>query len=304
MANHLPPLGTLRTFEAAARHLSFTRAAEELHVTQAAVSYQIKRLEEDLGLPLFRRLPRHLLLTDEGQQFVLAVREVLDQLSEATLRLRTGATSTRLTVSVVASLAAQWLVPRLAQFRRYHSNIEVWVRADDDQLDFARQDVDLAIWYGRGRYRGLRSDFLIPGEIVAVCNPNLAAELHTPDDLRWQTLLHVETPEEAGLHEWRAWLRMAGLFGINPHRGPHFSHANLALDAARRGEGVMLVSRGIVIDDLNAGALAMPFDIVMHETSAFYLVCPEVRADHAKVATFRDWILAETAPHREALTTA
>jgi LysR family glycine cleavage system transcriptional activator len=304
VANHLPPLGTLRTFEAAARRLSFTRAAEELHVTQAAVSQQIRRLEEDLGVVLFRRLPRRLLLTDEGQQYVLAVRDALAQLAAATGQIRAGAGSTRLIVSVVASLAAWWLMPRLAQFRRDHPDIEIWVRADDEAVDFTGEDVDLGIWYGRGRYRGLRSDLLIAGEIVTVCSPALLDGLRTPEDLRHQTLLHVAPSDEAGLFDWRVWLRAAGLSWIDARRGPRFSHAWLALDAARRGEGVMLVSRGIVIDDLSAGHLVVPLDIVMHETSAFYLVCPEARADHAKAATFRDWILAATAPYRDAAPTA
>ncbi|MBI4184814.1 MAG: transcriptional regulator GcvA [Proteobacteria bacterium] len=300
MLRDLPPLAALRAFEAAARNLSFTRAAQELFVTQAAVSHQIKRLEGHLGLALFRRLPRRLLLTDAGQRYFAAAREALDRLAEATARLRSEPRPDRLTVSVLSSFAAAFLVPRLARFRARHPEIEVWVSADDASVDFAREEVDLGIRYGRGRYPGLRTDLLIPGEVLPVCSPELARDLSSPAALARQTLIHDDVgPFADELIDWPKWLKAAGVEGIDAGKGPHFSHANLALDAARRGEGVLLIRRALVLDDLEAGRLVAPFALVLREGWAHYLVCPEGRAGLAKIAAFRGWLLAETARYRE-----
>ena len=173
MNERLPPLNALRTFEAAARHLSFTKAAAELFVTQAAVSHQIKALEEHLGMPLFRRLNRALMLTDEGQALLPYVRDAFDQLAEGVRRLRQGQSSGVLTISVLPSLASTWLIPRLRDFQTRHPEIEVHMTATERLIDFAREPVDAGIRYGLGHWPGLRVERLLSAEIIPVCSPAL-----------------------------------------------------------------------------------------------------------------------------------
>ena len=199
----LPSLNALRAFEAAGRHLSFTRAAEELHVTQAAVSHQIKSLEEQLGIRMFRRGPRGLLLTDAGQSYLPDVREAFQRLTFATDRLLEDDARGAITVSVLPSFAARWLVPRLTRFRADHPDVEVRVSADDRLADFDRDDVDEAIRYGRGDYPGLKSDRFLSEELFPVCSPDLLARLplDRPEDLGRHTLLHDDMRID-----WSVWL--------------------------------------------------------------------------------------------------
>ena len=293
MARRLPPLNALRVFEAAARHLSFTRAAEELHVTQAAVSHQIKGLEARLELKLFRRLNRALLLTDQGQAYFPPVRDALEALAAATQRLGAADAAGRLTVSTLVSFAANWLVPRLGRYRALNPEIDVRITTSDNLVDFARQDVDLAIRYGSGDWRGLDAVRLMTEEVFPVCSPGLlhgGPPLRNPSDLGHFTLLHDEMRED-----WRMWLMAAGATGIDATRGPGFSNSNLVVQAAIAGEGVALGRSVLVADDLAVGRLVRPFDMSLPGEFAYYVVCPEANAKRPKVEAFREWLLDEAA---------
>ncbi|HLI12227.1 MAG TPA: transcriptional regulator GcvA [Alphaproteobacteria bacterium] len=297
MARRLPPLKALPDFEAAARHLSFTKAAAELHVTHGAVSRQVKSLEDYLGVPLFRRLNRALLLTDEGQAYVAVVRDLIERLAEASDRIKKRDEKGGLTVTTTDSFAVKWLVPRLARFRQAHPEIDVRLQANDQLVDFARDNVDLAIRYGRGSYPGVKSDRLLTEDFVPVCSPSLLKGKHplrTPSDLRYHQLLH----EEATQIDWRIWLMAAGVNGIDPSRGPIYSHASLVMQAAIAGEGVALGRTALIAEDLAAGRLVKPFDIALKAEYAYYIVYPPRMLERPKVAAFRDWLLEEAARDR------
>ena len=221
MGRRLPPLNAIRAFEAAARHLSFTRAAEELNVTQAAISHQIKGLEDVLGIPLFRRLNRALMLTEAGQTYLPPLREALDQIADATARLKTADSGGALTISTLASFAAKWLVPRLPRFQERHPEIDVLISTTAQMVDFAQQDVDAAIRFGRGGWEGVRADRLLTEDIFPVCAPSLlegSKPLLKPDDLSGFTLLHDDF-----LYGWTMWLQAVGAQGVDAARGTRFT---------------------------------------------------------------------------------
>lgn len=300
----LPPLDSLRTFEAAARHLSFTRAAEELHVTQSAVSHRIKALEGHLGVPLFRRLNRTLLLTDAGQAYQSAVRRALDDLTRATRALVDLETSGVLTISVLPSFAAKWLVPRMESFQARHPDIALRIAASEALADFTRDGVDVAIRLGLGSWPGLAIDPLREEWVTPVCAPALTegeGGVRTPSDLQRHTLLHDDhtlAREHMGLAEasyagWRDWLEAAGVEDIDASRGPRFSHTYMALQAAIDGRGVALGQGLLAADDLMHGRLVEPFDLRLPAGFGYYLVCPEAAATRPKVVAFRDWLRAE-----------
>jgi LysR family glycine cleavage system transcriptional activator len=291
MSRRLPPLNALRAFEAAARHLSFTRAADELHVTQTAISHQIKALEERLGVRLFRRLPRGLLLTEEAQRYLPPIRDAFDQIAAATEQLGVGGSSGRLTVSVLPSFAAKWLVPRLGRFRATYPDLDLRISASSQLVDFARDDVDVAIRMGPGRYPGLRVDRLFGESMLPVCAPKLltgAHPLRRPEDLREQVLLHDD--DHTG---WRLWLELAGVEGVDPTRGPIFTDSAMVVQAAAEGQGVALARRVLAAGDLAAGLLVQPFEVSLPHDLAYYLVSPEATAEQPRIRAFRAWLLAE-----------
>lgn len=297
MAQRLPPLNALRAFEAAARHLSFTKAAEELHVTQAAISHQIKGLEETLGIQLFRRLNRRLLLTEAGQAYLPPLTDVFEQIGAATRRLYQGEETGTLKVSVLPSFAAAWLLPRLLAFRERCPAIDVLVSASDALTDFNRDDIDLGVRFGLGKYPGLRIDRMFGEEIFVICSPALLTgdrPLKTPADLKHHTLLHDEVARNDDSPDWRIWLREAGVTDVDPDRGPGYSHSSLVMQAAVKGQGVALGRSSLAADDLAAGTLVMPFGPVLRSNHAYYVVSPESTADRPKVRLFREWLL-ETA---------
>ncbi len=294
MSSRLPPLNALRAFDAAARHLSFTKAAEELFVTQAAVSHQIRTLEDWLGIKLFRRLNRRLLLTDEGQSYAGPIREALDGIARATVELRQSDNEGQLTVSVMNSFAATWLLPRLPRFRRAHPEIDVRVDVREGLADFTRDGVDVALRYGGGDYPGMASDWFLSEEAFPVCSPALVDggphPLRRPEDLKHHTLIHDFTERL-----WARWLDLAGVEGIDATRGPSFNLLNLAVEATIAGEGVALGRSAVVADALADGRLVQPFDLVMPSENAYYVVCPKEFAHRPKLVAFRDWLLAEAA---------
>ena len=292
MARRLPPLNALRAFEAAARHLSFTRAAEELHVTQAAISHQVKALEEHLGRKLFRRLNRALRLTDDGQAYLPSVSRAFALLNEATNDLLTKQAPGPLTVSVLPSFAARWLVPRLGRFRQIRPDIDLRIDPSAELTDFAAGDVDVCIRYGRGKYAGLRADWLMTEDIFPVCSRTLlegAHPLRKPGDLEHHVLLHDD-----GHGDWRTWLLAAGVDRVDPARGPIFTDSSMLIQAAMAGQGVALARGVLAADELAAGRLVRPFTLSLPTDYAYYLVCPEATAEQPKIVAFRDWLLDET----------
>lgn len=304
MSRRLPPLNALRAFEAAARHLSFKEAAEELNVTPAAISQQVKQLEDHLGRPLFRRLPRALLLTEAAQLGLPALRAGFDSLAEGVAAMTDDSRDGVLTVSVAPSFGAKWLVPRLARFQQAHPGFDVLIDATDRVADFRRDGVNIALRFGPGDYPGMTVIRLFTDRIFPVCSPALLAGPHPlrePADLRHHSLLHYQKPsaEEAD-PAWTMWLAAAGVEGVDGRRGPRFTAYTLALEAAVAGQGVALMESTMVGEDLASGRLLRPFaEMTEIETEfAYFIVHPPGAERQPKVRAFRDWVLAETAAFR------
>jgi LysR family glycine cleavage system transcriptional activator len=289
----LPSLNGLRAFEAAARHMSFTRAAAELNVTQTAISHQIRRLEDQLGIPLFVRRNRALALTREAEDYLPSIRSAFEDLRRATDRLRRPENEAVLTVSTTASLATKWLVTRVAAFQDANPGIEVRMTTSSHLVDFQREAVDMAVRYGRGAWPGLRADWLMAEDLYPVCSPLLAPTLRRPEDLARQTLLHTTVSRE----DWQLWLTAAGLpVSIAKQRGLMFDQPFMATQAAIDGLGVALGVRHLVENDIAAGRLVAPFDLVLPSDAGYYVVAPESVADTPRIAKFRDWLLKSAQP--------
>ncbi|HYE00848.1 MAG TPA: transcriptional regulator GcvA [Alphaproteobacteria bacterium] len=288
-----PPLIALRSFEAAARRSSFLAAADELGVTPAAVSHQVKRLEQHLGVRLFHRSHRAVTLTPAGAGLAESLRDVFDRLNAALARTM-GEGGTRIEVSALPSLAAKWLAPRLHRFAARHPDFEVRVDATDALADFGRQPVDIALRYGAGDYPGLHAEWLASAEVAPVCSPVLAAgRLAEPADLLRHTLLHFDSGQGDDRHmTWASWFAAAGVAGPVP-RGPVFNNFHLAQEAAAAGHGVALGLAGLVEADLAAGRLVRPFPIALPNRRAFWLVLPADWLRSPKLRAFVEWLRAE-----------
>ena len=307
----LPPLNSLRAFEAAARHLSFARAAQELHVTPAAISQQIRSLEEFAGVKLFRRKTRAVVLTDAAQAALPALREGFDRFVEGYAAMRRHEETGTLTVSMPPSFGAKWLIPRLDRFHRLHPDLDMRIDTSERLIDFERDEVDVAIRYGHGSYPGLHSECLLSDSVAPVCSPALIdgdPPLREPADLarhvllqvRWKMLLRDGDAGTDFVPDWRMWLRAAGLTDIDPDRGPQFSLDSMALQAAIAGQGVALAPSTLTEEDIRAGRLVRPFGAGIGTGPSarpfrYYVVCPEADKDRAKVQAFRSWVLAEAA---------
>src|SRR5271169_4181269 len=293
MSARLPSLNGLRAFEAAARHLSFTQAASELNVTQTAISHQIRRLEQELGIRLFVRQNRALTLTPEARDYLPGVRAAFNDLRLATDRLLRKDNEHVLTVSTLASLAAKWLLPRLSAFQEAHPGIDVRITTSTALVDFKSGDVDAAIRYGRGHWPGLRADWLTADELFPVCSPALIAgnrPLRCPEDLAQHTLLHSSGGYD---DDWRLWLTAAGLpSNISKKPGLSFDLILMTVQAAIDGLGVAMGRTSYVEGDIAKGRLVVPFKITLPADAGFYLVSPEARAESAKLSAFRKWLLA------------
>lgn len=300
----LPPLNALRVFEAAARHLSFTKAAEELHVTPGAVSQQIKALEDFLQTPVFRRHKRALLLTDEAQASLPVLREGFDKLVEAGQILSKKADAGRLSVSVAPSFASKWLVPRLDRFQEAHPDIDVWVSADMNVVDFAVDDVDIAIRYGAGRYPGLVTEHLMAEKIVPVCSPQLLTgdnPLKTPADLVHHTLLHDSSNDkDPGCPTWPMWLKAAGVAHKEGDRGLKFNQSSIVIEAAVAGKGVALAKAALALADLEAARLVIPFGLTTPTEFSYYIVHPPSKSSSPAVRAFKNWVMKEAAVSADA----
>ena len=293
MTARLPSLNGLRAFEAAARHLSFTNAAAELNVTQTAISHQIRRLEEELGIRLFVRQNRALALTPEAKDYLPGVRAAFNDLRLATDRVLRRDSDHVLTISTLASLAAKWLLPRLSAFQEAHPGIDVRITTSSALVDFRTGDVDAAIRYGRGHWAGLRADWLTADELFPVCSPALLTgdkPLRSPQDLAHKTLLHSSGGYD---DDWRLWLTAAGLpANISRLPGLTFDLILVTVQAALDGIGVAMGRTSYVEADIAKGRLVVPFKITLPANAGFYLVCPEASADTPKLAAFRQWLVA------------
>ena len=292
MTARLPSLNGLRAFEAAARHLSFTLAASELNVTQTAISHQIKRLEQELGVRLFVRQNRALTLTPKAAEYLPGVRAAFNDLKLATDRLLRREDDHVLTVSTLASLAAKWLLPRLSTFQEAHPGIDVRITTSTSLVDFQRDNVDAAIRYGRGQWQGLRAAWLMADELFPVCSPSLLngeKPLKCPEDLRDHVLLHTSNTNS---DDWRLWLTAAGLpADLSKQPGITFDLIFMTIQAAIDGIGIAMGRTSYVQDDIAKGRLVVPFKIALPADAGFYLVSPQARTDSPKLAAFRQWVV-------------
>ncbi|MGE0119874.1 MAG: transcriptional regulator GcvA [Dongiaceae bacterium] len=292
----LPPLNALRSYEAAARHLSFTKSAGELGVTPAAVSHQVKMLEEHIGVALFQRVNRQLVLTEAGEACLPGIRTAFQGLAAAIDSISLAGRSGVLSVSVAPSLAGKWLLPRLERFKAMHPDIDVRVSASMQLADFASGEIDVAIRYGAGRYPGLGAELLINEAVVPVCSPKLLEgpqPLRSPADVRFHTLLHDDSPDDdASCPTWEMWLKAAGVDG-DAARGPRFDQSSLVLEAAALGQGIALAKSTIASADLAAGRVVKPFELTLPLEFAYYIVYPESKTLMPKVDLFIRWLKEE-----------
>jgi LysR family glycine cleavage system transcriptional activator len=305
-------LNALRAFEAAARHMSFALAAKALHVTPAAISHQVKGLEEHLGRPLFRRLKRGLELTRSGQALLPRLSEGFDRLAAAIEALRAIDEEGTLAVSVATSLASRWVAPRLHRFVGAHPELDVRIHASTRLIDPKKGDpaggdgdpsvplenADIAVRFGAGDYPGYRVDKLMAVTVTPMCSPKLLQgdhPLRTPADLVHHVLIHDNVTYDDGGPLWPAWLKAAGIEGMDTARGLHFSHAMLALEAAADGLGVAISMPVLGGSDLASGRLVAPFALALPLKFAYYLVSSTEAAARADIAAFRNWLLAEAA---------
>jgi LysR family glycine cleavage system transcriptional activator len=297
----LPGTGSLKAFEAAGRHLNFTRAAQELHVTPAAISHQIKEFEDQLGLRLIERTSRSMRLTEAGETLHKAVSEALGGLNRAVARLEAPKNSHRLKVSASTSVAAKWLVPRLDEYMQRYPGIEVQLDVSDRVRDFDRDGIDVAIRFGNGNYPGARADRLFDNTIFPVCSPALLTSkkpLKHPRDLLQHRLIHVEwSGQGVTWPNWRMWMLAAGVSDFNETSGLHLDNSGLALQAAVDGQGVALGDSSLVADDLAAGRLVQPFALTIKGPPqfAYYVISPLANEEETLVKSFREWILEEAA---------
>ena len=293
MPRRLPSLNGLKAFEAAARHESFTVAANELCVTQGAVSHQVKALEEELGLKLFIREHQRLVLTEAGRFYLETARDALDRLAAGTERLLQRHSAGALTVSTSPNFAAKWLVRRLGRFAETHAGIDLRVSASLQHVDFARDNVDFAIRHGDGHWPGLHVARLCVEHLFPACSPSLLRgpnALRRPEDLHHHSLLH--TDDTSG---WTRWFDAAGLKNKAPSSGPIFNQASMSIDAAVDAQGIALGRTALLAGDLLAGRLVCPFGPALVVPYAYWLVCPKANADLPKITVFREWLLAEAA---------
>ena len=299
MPGRLPPISALRALEAAARHMSFTRAAHELNVTQSAISHQVKTLEDLWGLKLFKRTVRGVTLTPTGEELAKITREFFDRMTRTLDELRISSTHEPLRVDTLQSFAVKWLVPRLGRFHEMHPEIDVWISTHERLVDFGSDDVDLAIRLGHGRYPGLHACLLMREEVYPVCTPEFFGHDGLPESPRelldYPLLLRLGEPNHPN---WEQWFEAAGLPGVRPAAGPRFPDSNMAIEAAKDGLGVALARTAHVADELATGELIRLFDVACPSSVAYYLVCPEGREVEPRIAAFQGWIMSEASSIR------
>ncbi|MEM1378196.1 MAG: transcriptional regulator GcvA [Pseudomonadota bacterium] len=301
----LPPLNALRAFDAASRHMSFQKAAEELYVTPSALSFQIRQLEEHLQVSLFERLNRKVLLTEHGERFAPFVQDGFERLHSAMAQLRPPSDDNVLTVSTGPAFAAKWLSPRIYKFLDQHPDIEFRIAANLKLVDMREDPVDVAIRFGGGNYPDVYTEPLADEFVMPMVSPSLL-EKHggSLDESSLSDLMLLHDDSAAFLPNavtWATWLKHAGMQGVDSTKGARFNHADHALEAAVDGAGVVLGRMTLAARDIKAGRLVAPFDLVLPARSGFYFCClPEMRDMH-KVKVFHDFIYEEIKAERAAV---
>jgi LysR family glycine cleavage system transcriptional activator len=292
MRPRLPPLNALKAYEAAARHESFTRAAEELCVTQGAVSHQVKALEAELAVKLSNRERQCLIITEAGRDYLTVIRDALDRIAAGTERLVQRQSAGVLTVSTSPDFAAKWFVHRLGHFAEAHSDIDLRVSATLHHVDFAREEVDLAVRHGDGNWPGLDSVRLSAEQLfAAVCSPKLLSSRRRLDkvsDILKLPLIHLDSRAD-----WENWLQGVGIDDADVSHGPVLNRASMVIDAAINGQGIALARTTLAAWDLINGRLVRPFPESLRLSKTYWFVCPKATASLLKITTFRDWLLAE-----------
>lgn len=292
MLRRLPPLNALKAFEAAARYESFTRAAEELCVTQGAVSHQVKALEAELRVKLFNRERQRLIITESGREYLTVVRDAFDRIAVGTERLLQRQSAGVLTVSASPDFAAKWLVHRLDRFAEAHPSIDLRISATMHHVDFAREEIDLAVRHGDGNWTGLDVVRLCSEELFAVCSPKLLSgrKVCEPADLLKFPLLHLDDRKH-----WSRWLEAAGVVAADVSRGPVLNRASMLIDAAVDGQGIALARTTLAAWDLINGRLVKPFSLALRLPKGYWIVCPQATSTLPKIKACREWLLAEAA---------
>lgn len=288
MTRKLPPLSWLRAFEAAARHLSFTHAAEELNLTQAAISKQVKLLEHYLRELLFERKPRSLALTKAGAAYLPKVQDAFDRLGAGTQEVFGNRRAEMLTVRAPVGFSVNWIAARLPRFIEAHPKVPIRMVSSVWSEEFDTERFDLDIRYGLGRWPGFRADQVSWECLEPLCRPDVALRLKAPDDLAHERLLHVLGYQEG----WATWLAAAGVTRVNSGSGVHFDTSLMAFEVAANGAGVALGRTSMSAKELASGRLVRPFDLAVPIRECFYLVSPESGMEHPDAAVFRDWVLA------------
>lgn len=291
MLKRIPPLNSLRAFESAARQLSFTKAADELFVTQAAVSHQIKSLENFLSIKLFHRKNRALLLTEEGQSYFHDLRNIFVDIQDATQRLVAMGAKGAITIATPPSFASQWLVPRLHKFSAEHSDIDVRIKAVDADDGFLDDSVDIAVFYGKGNWTNYYCTKLLSEFLTPMCSPLLLQKgkpLTLLKDLSQHILLHDNTRAA-----WKNWLKNFNVKHANVNQGPIFSHTMLVLQSACIGQGIALSDTVLAKPEIDSGRLVCPFDERVESKLSYYIVCKESQAEQSKIKVFSEWMLGQ-----------
>lgn len=293
----LPPMNGLRAFEATARRLSFSRAAEELCVTQSAISRQIAKLENHLGASLFSRKYRRIRLTPKGMRFYASVRDAFQRIEDGVELLKPDSANSVLKIKVPPTLGVRWLIPRLVQFHGRHREIDVQITTSHHPVDFDLEDVDVAVHWGLGHWDGLLAHFLIGEELTPACSPALLrkAPLRVPNDLVHHVLLH----SMHRTNDWQRWLEAAGAPKVDWTRALRFENSGLTYQAAINGLGVVVAQRAFIADDIAAGKLVEPFPLVVPGEHAYFLVYPPERKSQSRVVLFRDWLLETVSPNAD-----
>ncbi|MEQ4451952.1 transcriptional regulator GcvA [Kosakonia sp. YIM B13605] len=290
----LPPTATLRAFEVATRHTTFTAAAEELCITQSAVSHQLKNLEEIWGLPLFQR-GKTLSLTPAGAALAPLVREFFSKLETTLADLREQKGRVRLRVNTTYSFALKWLLPRLPGLTRLHPEILVTLESTDQAINFASTDADVAIRFGHGNYPALHTEFMFREQLFPVASPALLQRFGTPDEPAELLRYPLLTRDGADLvPKWDAWFKQVGVNTDVLHENVRFADTNMTIEAALLGQGIALARSGHVEKEIADGSLVRLFDVPFPSPAAYYFVCPQGIETQPHIVTFRSWLLAES----------
>jgi len=297
MRRVVPSRSALVAFEAAARHQSFTNAASELALSESAISRQINTLEGQLGLKLFKRVRKRVMLTKAGMLYGNQVRQVLDQIERDMLNIMAhGGTRGLIELAVLPTFCSQWLIPRLSRFYSNHPDLTINASARSVMFLFENTPFDAAIHFGHPTWPGTTADYLFKEEVLAVCNPELlkANSIHTAEDILNHSLLHLTSRPD----DWRNWFKSAGLSSINAMRGSRYEHFSLLISAACAGLGIALIPRFLIIKELKRKELTVAYNMLIESSKAYYLVYPEKNLLNSNLSYFRDWLLEEVKDHQ------